>query len=114
MIAKIPETIIATNMDNQGVHAPRTCANVKLNTIPTKAPITINPSRPILTTPDRSLKTPPRAVKISGAEKNNAGGIMEFNKSIIYFTSFFKTKYDPTNHITRSYKKDNKCDDDIY
>ena len=63
---------------------PNTSAKVRLNTIPTKAPMTINPSKPILTTPDRSLNTPPKAVKISGAEKNNAGGIMDCNRSIIY------------------------------
>ena len=32
-----------------------------------KAPITISPSRPILTTPERSENTPPIAVKIRGA-----------------------------------------------
>ena len=41
--------------------------NARLNTILENAPITIKPSNPILTTPERSENAPPKAVKISGA-----------------------------------------------
>ena len=46
---------------------PNWSANVKLKTIPTNAPMTINPSNPMLITPDFSENTPPIATKISGA-----------------------------------------------
>ena len=65
---KIAPTIPATNKEIQGVAAPSCSANSRLKTTPEKAPITIIPSRPTLTTPPRSEKTPPILVKISGAE----------------------------------------------
>ena len=68
MREKIAPTTPATNKEIQGVAAPSCSANSRLKTTPEKAPITIIPSRPTLTTPPRSEKTPPILVKISGAE----------------------------------------------
>src|SRR5699024_12778790 len=76
-------------------HKPQTTntyPNDRLNTTPINAPNTIKPSNPILTTPERSLNTPPNAVKINGEAKNKAGGIMDCNKSIIYLSSFLKRR----------------------
>src|SRR5699024_2270641 len=83
---------IATRIDIQGVHPQKTSENVKLKTIPTNAPMTIKPSNPIFTTPDRSLNTPPNAVNIKGAEKKSAVGTIECNTSNIYFSSFLKRR----------------------
>lgn len=52
----------------KGVHAPNWGANARLNTADAKAPITIVPSRPILTIPLLSENTPPSPVKIRGVE----------------------------------------------
>jgi hypothetical protein len=61
-------------MEIHGVKLPKVLTNVRLNTIAEKAPMTIKPSSPIFTTPDRSEKIPPNAVKISGAAHNNVDG----------------------------------------
>src|SRR5699024_7052778 len=82
------DIIEATSMAIHGVHAPKAEAKVKLNTIAIKAPITIKPYSTMYTTPDLLLNTPPSAVKMSGAEKNNAGGIIAFKISTIHFSPF--------------------------
>ena len=66
-IENIADTTIATSNASQGVQAPNVSAKVRLNKIPMKAPITMSPSNPMLTTPERSENTPPIAVKIRGA-----------------------------------------------
>ena len=64
-------------------HFQKYQTNVKLKTIDVNAPITIKPSRPIFTTPERSEKTPPNAVKTSGAAHNN----VEEQQSLIFALS---------------------------
>jgi len=60
---KIAPATIATKIEIQGVKLPNVSTNVRLKTIAENAPITINPSSPILTTPERSEKIPPNAAK---------------------------------------------------
>ena len=57
----------ATIKDNHGVKFPKLGSKVRLKTIPEKAPITMIPSRPTLTTPACSEYAHPILVKISGA-----------------------------------------------
>ena len=51
MAEKIRPTKPPARRDNQIVMPPRELAKVKLNTTPVKAPITMIPSKPTLTTP---------------------------------------------------------------
>ena len=60
-----------------GVAAPNVSANVKLKTTELKAPITIIPSKPTLTTPLRSENVPPNAVKMSGVAYTNVCVMIE-------------------------------------
>ena len=43
--------------------------------MPKKAPVSIMPSRPMLITPLRSDRTPPRAAKVSGVAKRSIAAI---------------------------------------
>ncbi|OPZ52193.1 MAG: hypothetical protein BWY89_01965 [Bacteroidetes bacterium ADurb.BinA012] len=70
------KTTPARSPPNRPIHAAAGVEFSKRTVIvaPVKAPTIIIPSKAMLTIPDRSLKSPPRAVKIIGAENISAIG----------------------------------------
>ncbi|GFP08562.1 hypothetical protein LHEJCM20397_08200 [Lactobacillus helveticus] len=68
VIEKIKPKIAPTNAPNHGVAAQKSWAKVRLKIMEVKAPTLMMSSRPILTTQEFSLYTPPKDARINGAE----------------------------------------------
>ncbi len=65
---KMIPTIPPKRAPSHGVAVPKVEAKLRLKTMEVKAPMVMIPSKPTLTIPEFSLKVPPKAVKIKGAE----------------------------------------------